>query len=278
MSSFTPHWLALREPVDRRSRNADLARHLADRFRDARSVSVVDLGCGTGSNLRATAPLLTADQCWTLIDADATLLDAAGSALWHWADVARQSGDTLMLEKEERKLVVILRQADLAGDLGHILQANVDLVTASALFDLASTAFIERIARMTSARRAAFYTVLTYDGRQTWTPAHAGDADLLEAFHAHQRTDKGLGIAAGPAAPAALAAAFRSVGYEVKDGDSPWVLGPADERLIADLAAGFAAAVRETGRLDPTAIDDWLSIQRTAAEVGHIDTLALPPE
>lgn len=277
MSGFSPQWLALREAADHRSRNANLAGRLADRFRNARSVSVVDLGCGTGSNLRATAPLLTAQQCWTLVDFDAALLDAAGDALWRWADVARQSGDTLMLDKQGQQLIVILRQADLAGELGHILGANVDLVTASALFDLASTAFIGRLAQMTAARRAAFYTVSTYDGRQTWTPAHSADADLLEAFHAHQRTDKGLGVAAGPAAPAALATAFRSAGYEVSEGDSAWVLGAADERLIAELAAGFAAAARETGRLDPAAIGDWLSLRRTAAKVGHTDTLALPP-
>ena len=50
---FSPTWLSLREPADRRARSADLgetlARHLARRERPL----ILDLGCGTGSNLRA---------------------------------------------------------------------------------------------------------------------------------------------------------------------------------------------------------------------------------
>lgn len=277
MSGFSPEWLALREAIDHRARHAGLARAVAEHFQGARSVSVVDLGCGTGSNLRATAPLLPSEQSWTLADYDAGLLDAAGEALWRWADTARQSGDTLLLDKAGKRLVVALRQADLARDLDQVLQGNVDLVTASALFDLASADFIARLARMTAACRAAFYTVLTYNGVQTWTPGHAADAAMLDAFHAHQQSDKGLGIAAGPAAPAALAAAFRSAGYAVREGDSPWLLGQPDGRLIGELADGFAAAVRETARLDAARIADWLSVRRTGALVGHTDTLALPP-
>jgi hypothetical protein len=277
MSGFSPEWLAIREPIDHRSRNAALARTLAEHFAQAPRISVVDLGCGTGSNLRATAPLLPSEQHWALADHDAGLLDAAGEALWGWADVARQSGDTLLLDKAGKRLVVALRQADLAGDLDQVLRGNVDLVTASALFDLASADFIARLARITAACRAAFYTVLTYNGVQTWTPGHAADAAMLDAFHAHQRSDKGFGIAAGPAAPAALGAAFRSAGYQVVEGDSAWTLGQPDERLIGELADGFAAAVRETGRLDAAIIADWLSVRRTGAVVGHTDTLALRP-
>ena len=39
-------------------------------FGGRRPIRVVDLGCGTGSNLRATAPLLGAEQHWTLVDYD----------------------------------------------------------------------------------------------------------------------------------------------------------------------------------------------------------------
>jgi hypothetical protein len=250
---------------------------LAEHFGKVSRVSVVDLGCGTGSNLRATAPLLPDEQYWTLADYDAGLLDAAGEALWRWADTARQSGDTLLLDKAGRRLVVALRQADLARDLDRVLQANVELVTASALFDLASADFIARLARTTGTCRAAFYTVLTYNGVQTWTPGHPADAAMLDAFHAHQRSDKGFGIAAGPAAPAALAAAFRSAGYAVREGDSAWVLGATDRKLVGELAGGFAAAVRETGLIDTATVSDWAKVRRTGATVGHTDTLALPP-
>ena len=275
MSGFSPEWLTLREPVDHRSRNPELARMLAEHFRKAGQMSVVDLGCGTGSNLRATAPLLPAEQYWTLADWDPNLLQAASAALQGWADRARQAGDTLLMEKAGKQIVVTFRRVDLARDLGQVLQGNVDLVTASALFDLVSGDFIVRAARMVASCRAAFYTVLTYNGVQTWTPEHPADAKLGEAFHLHQRSDKSFGPAAGPKAPTMLDGAFRAAGYTVSEGDSPWVLAAEDQRLVADLAAGFAAAARETGRVDPATIADWLEIRRTGAVVGHTDTLAL---
>jgi len=41
--------------------------------------------------------------------------------------------------------------------------------------------------------------------------------------------------------------------------------------------SGFAQAVRETGLVDAPTIADWRAVSRTAAIVGHADTLALPP-
>ena len=106
--------------------------------------------------------------------------------------------------------------------------------------------------------------------------ASAGMADYFDAFHAHQRTDKGFGAAAGPDAPAVLARAFRAFGYAVSEGDSPWLLGPADQRLVSELASGFADAAGELGAEARATAWDWRSQPRVGAIVGHTDTLALP--
>ena len=92
MSGFSAQWLDLREPVDHRSRNVELGRRLARHFEGWRPITVVDLGCGTGSNLRATAPLLGPDQSWTLVDYDQALLDAAGERLDRLGRRLRQAG------------------------------------------------------------------------------------------------------------------------------------------------------------------------------------------
>ena len=67
MSGFSAEWLALREPYDQAARS----RSVLDAVRAAlcpacRGVRVTDLGCGTGSTLRAVAPLLPAHQHWRL--------------------------------------------------------------------------------------------------------------------------------------------------------------------------------------------------------------------
>ncbi len=276
MTGFSAQWLDLREAADQRARNRKLQRALAKHF-DARGrLTIVDLGCGTGANLRATAPLLGRDQHWTLVDRDQDLLDAAAQRLRSWADSADRKESQLVLSKGGKRIDVEFRRADLAGDLEAALGPKASLVTASALFDLASAAFISGLARAVANRQAAFYTVLSYDGDQRWTPEHASDAAMLDAFHTHQRRDKGLGPAAGPDAPATLSEAFSAAGYRVTEGDSAWRLGPGDATLIAELAGSFAAAVAETGLVNASTIATWSALTRAGAVVGHTDTLALP--
>jgi SAM-dependent methyltransferase len=277
MSGFSAQWLDLREPVDHRSRSVELGRRLARHFEGWRPITVVDLGCGTGSNLRATAPLLGPDQSWTLVDYDQALLDAAGQRLTAWADGSDKQDNRLILFKGAKRLSVEFRRADIAGDLDGALGAAANLVTASAFFDLVSADFIARFAAAVAKRRAAFFTVLTYDGDQRWTPEHEADTIMAEAFHAHQARDKGFGAAAGPHAPDALGEAFTSAGYTVAELDSAWRLDEDDALLIADLARGFADAVRETSQVDAQLVADWSALPRVGAVVGHTDTLALPP-
>jgi len=280
MSGFSPEWLALREPVDHRSRDAGIAHQLCQHFADRSAIRVVDLGCGTGSNLRGTFHLLPDEQAWTLVDYDRRLLAAARKTISAWAD-ARETGDgvggdDLVVTKDGKRLRLRFRQADLNADLDGALGDAPDLVTASAFFDLCSAEFIGRLAAAVAARRAVFFTVLTYNGQQDWSPRHPADSRLLTAFTAHQAGDKGFGASAGPAAAPALGATFQSAGYVVHEGDSPWRLDQGDRQLIADLATGFAAAVAETGAVDGETLASWSTVVRLGAVVGHTDTLAVP--
>jgi len=275
MSGFSAEWLDCREPVDHRSRDPGLVRQLAAWLAGRGAVTVADLGCGTGSNLRALAPSLGPTQSWTLIDNDRALLAEAIRRLGDWADRLSGGGDRWQAEKAGCRIDIRLRALDLAGGLEGM--AAVDLVTASALFDLVSPAAIRDMARQVGARGAAFYTVLSFDGLQSWTPDHPADSAMLEAFLAHQRRDKGFGPAAGAQANAELAAAFAAQGYDVRTADSPWRLETGDRRLIEMLAQGFADAVAETGAVAPETIESWRAVTRDRAVVGHADLLALPP-
>jgi SAM-dependent methyltransferase len=277
MSGFDATWLDLREAADHRSRSEELGKMLARDLGRRTPISIVDMGCGTGSNLRATAPLLGPEQHWTLVDYNPRLLDAAVQRLSAWAGKTEHKNNQLVLHKDGRRITVALRRADLARDLDRVFAAKPDLVTASALFDLASADFITEVAAEVVRCRAAFYTVLTYNGKQRWTPKHDADAAMASAFRAHQTRDKGFGESAGPIAPALLSAAFDAAGYSVSEGDSAWRLEAGDEALIAALVPGFAAAVHETALVPEPKVAAWLKVHRTGAIVGHTDTLALPP-
>ncbi len=278
MSGFSPEWLALREPADHAARNPQLLAAVGAHFAAKQSISVVDLGCGAGSNLRGACAALPARQHWTLVDFDPRLLAAARERLADWADEAREQGEELVLTKDGKTVTVDCRQADLNTDLEWVLGWQPDLVTAAALFDLTSKRWLERFIAALVSQQVPLYTVLTYDGRETWQPPHPADARMLAAFHHHQRSDKGFGPAAGPEATDIMAEAFRKAGFAVSTGESPWQIDEGQSGLARELTQGIAAAVRETGHLDSGTIAGWLAAKQSAVSglVGHYDLWARP--
>lgn len=278
MSGFSPDWLALREPADHDARDAELLDLVAQTYEKRDGVRVLDLGCGTGSNLRGTWNVLPDWQHWTLVDYDERLLDAARDKLTRWADTAEVFGEELLLTKGRRNITIDLRKADLTTDLEKLLDWRPDFVTASALFDLVSPHWLDMFVGALAKRKLPLYTVLTYDGREEWQPAHETDAVMLAAFNAHQHRDKGFGVSAGPDAADEMVRLFRKRGYDVETASSPWKLGASQRPLIDALTRGIADAVRETRTVPDDVIVTWLKARSTAntGMVGHLDLWAVP--
>lgn len=280
MSGFSASWLALREPADHRSRNPKLVDRLSSvlgkRVSRDQVLRVTDLGCGTGSNLRALAPCLHPRQAWRLVDYDRALLAEARNQLTRWADRCEGTEGQIILQKDGCEILASFEQHDLNLDLEQVLGLPTDLITAAAFFDLVSASWIERFCQ---ALTSVFYTVLTYDGHERWLPEHPADAPMREAFHVHQSTDKGFGVAAGPRATEVMANCLRQAGFQVECAPSPWMLSQQEDgALMAALAQGSASAVMELERLSPADVQSWLKSRRQAQTclVGHEDLLAIP--
>jgi SAM-dependent methyltransferase len=275
MGGFSSNWLSLREAADHRARDRALPDEAISTFPTERAVEILDLGCGTGSNLRALANRLPVGQNWRLIDNDPRLLHEARNALRSWADEIAND-EPLALRKEGRSINVRLCESDLTQLDGAALEP-ADLVTAAALFDLVSQEWIARFAAELARRRLPLYAVLNYNGDERWEPAHPADGDMLRAFHAHQARDKGFGPALGPRAADVLKQMMEAHGYAVATAPSPWRLSSDSEAaLIQALAEGAAAAVAETRLVDATRIEDWRRARRAATrvEIGHVDLFA----
>ena len=279
MSGFAAEWLALREHADHLARNAALRDAVSAMLATNQHAMIVDLACGSGSNLRGLAPFLPARQTWRLVDSDPLLLAAARGALVAWADDI-DCHDPLVLSKEGRRLEIHFVQVDLSTNLDAALEGPIDLVTSAAFFDLVSRPWIELLCEALSRRALPLYSILTYSGEETWLPPHPADGAMLAAFHRHQQTDKGFGAAAGLWAASILRPSLETRGYRVAVQPSPWRLGEADAKLIEALADGAAQAAAETGAIDMATIDDWRLARRQAkcCEIGHLDLFAaLPP-
>jgi SAM-dependent methyltransferase len=261
-ATFDASWLELREPVDHRSRTEDLLVSLRAWLSRRSGYTVVDLGCGTGSNLRYLEPRLPPADSWTLVDHDPALLSRL---------TAPDTAATL------RALRLDLA-ADFAALDGEIGRAR--LVTASALLDLVSERWLAALVDACAAAGAAALLALSYDGRIEWSDADPDDTLVTEAVNAHQRRDKSFGPALGPTASATAERLFRARGYEVRLGRSDWVLGAADAELTAALIEGWAGAAVEQRPEQADRVRAW-GRRRAAGvavtlRVGHQDLLALP--
>lgn len=269
MSAFTQDWLGLREPADRRARDAGLLAAVASHVASMRSLVVTDLGCGTGATLRALAPRLAQPQRWRLVDHDPALLARAQRA----ADGLPGAGP----------VSVEPLRANLRDEIEAVIALEAQLVTTSAFLDLVSAAWIDRLVGALARHRRPFYAALSYDGRAGCLPADPLDAPVLSAFSHHQRRDKGLGGALGPDAAAATVGALETAGFAVRTARADWLLEPHEAELQRQLVLGWHQAVAETGRLPATALDRWLAHRlaavdegRSRLQVGHLDLWAVP--
>jgi hypothetical protein len=263
MSRFSAEWLGLREAHDIAARNPAVLAAVKNAFRNWARISVLDLACGTGSTLRAVHGALPTPQEWILADNDLAHLAQAG-------DIGAP-----------RDIILATRAVDLAAELDSALAGSFHLVTTSALLDLVSSTWLDRLMVCLCSRQLPFYAALTYDGRAVLEPTEALDADVLACFNAHQRSDKGFGPALGPDAASVLALCVARHGYVTVQGRSDWVLGSQDHAIQELVFLAWAATAE--GTVDNTELQSWLARRRdhlaqnrSTLRIGHMDCFAYP--
>jgi hypothetical protein len=266
MSVFSADWLALREPHDARARNPAVLATVCGSVERCSPIRVVDLASGLGAMQRALAPRLSSPQVWRLVDNNSELL-----------------GFVRRMITPSAALTVDLRKLDLNHCLEDALDGTIDLITASALLDLVSASWLDRLLSEIAKRQLPFYATLTYDGRAEIEPVNVLDATMIAAANTHQRTDKGFGPALGSTAVRAAIARLESVQYSVVTGASDWLIGPNDREIQMKIFAIWASAGQVVGGVSRSDMVGWLARRRDAViagcssiRIGHIDFFATP--
>ena len=142
-------------------------------------------------------------------------------------------------------------------------------MTGSALLDLTSARWLDRLVDYCREVPAILYFALSYDGHTTWAPPLDLDRTIVELVNQHQRGDKGFGPALGPVAWRRLASKLESYGYQVFTAESPWLLGNADQEIQSELVRSWTAVASEVWTDKSTTIGAWcadrLSLDRSRA-------------
>jgi hypothetical protein len=289
MDNSLASWLRLRECADTAARSASVTRAITSVIGAGKSVKVLDLATGTGSNLRFLVPRLSGRQSWLVVDRDPTVLAEVQARTSAWGAPRRYEvradaggfiiyGDRLECKVETRQL-----------DLGNLDELNMfagrDIVTASALLDLVSETWLATLVAGCKAVGAAGLFAMTYNGYSCCSPLEPEDDMVRNLLNRHQKTDKGLGgQAAGPAAAECAVRAFAEAGYRVRTAPSDWTLGSGERELQHQLIEGWAEAATAMAPGDAEQVKRWrgrrlahVEADRSRLVVGHLDVAAWLP-
>jgi hypothetical protein len=277
VSGFSAQWLSLREPLDADSRDPGLVASLREE-----PLEIVDLGAGTGANLRYAAPRLGGVQNWLLVERDPRLLYAVEGCMQAWAyqtdTQISGSGGNLVLHAERFDCRVRNLELDLASQLERLPVPAGGVLTASALLDLVSEEWLRRLIRKTADAAVALWFALNYDGRISCVPADSEDEEVRALFNRHQLRDKGFGLALGPEAGRTAVRILAEHGYRVKAAPSDWHVGPQHPALQRALVEGWFAAACAIAPQRTAALQGWMRRRRAHVDagrsvllVGHLD-------
>jgi hypothetical protein len=289
MADSLSRWLALREPADVAARSTTLTRAVVDALGRRDRVSVLDLGSGTGSGVRYLAGHLPAPQSWLLVDRDPALLAEVRARTSSWGVMrgyeVTTDRDRLVIRGRQVDCCIETRRLDLGGLTDPQIFSGRHLVTASALLDLVSEAWLGALASHCRESGAAVLFALTYTGRSHCSPEEPEDDRIRELMNRHQRAnDHGFGAAAGPEAVECAARCFEAVGYHVRREASDWVLPPGARELQRQLIEGWAGAALEIAPDQAILVESWLTrrlahveAHRSRISVCHEDLAAWLP-
>ncbi len=257
MTKSTNDWLTVREIADSRFRSKELATAFAEVI--CPDDLVVDLGCGTGANIRYLDHYLSRMQNWLAIDNDSDLLDQAS---------ARRPRDR-----------VTFKVLDVAIDLQRVPFGPGVAITASAFLDITSRDWLVQLAHY--CRDTPLLIAMSAASQPVWHPTDEFDEPIRSRLETHQRANHGFGPSMGTDAVQFLAEQLRKQGCHVKLRQSNWKLDSSDDALISLMISGVTRRVQSV----PNAIDaqGWQRIRQDQLLSGelrlvvqHLDLLSFP--
>lgn len=277
-------WLHLSDTLDDKARAIELAWQFA-RCLPSRP-HILDLGAGTGGNLRYLLPRLGRRiQDWTLVEANPGLFDRMETETERWAraygwGISRQSGQPLLFGDDLRCHLTMVRQ-DIGFDVYSLGIQRYDGVAAHRFLGWVSPEWLDHfVVELNSSGRLPLLATGLPDGVPNWQPGDPDDGLIADLVLASAGRDHGQGPPLGLTAGKTLTRVLGSAGYQVDGARSDWRLdGSRSTRRLAALIHELAMLASQ---IDPGLSERVLAwqerrleqVEETSLVLARLDLLA----
>jgi len=232
--NFDIDWLSERYPFDVEARNKELQSKVAAHLAEKSSITLVDVGAGTGSNCLYFVEQLPQNQTWYLVEQNADLKKATIKRLRDYANYHKYSferkKDTVKITSLKRNITVTVLNDSLLNLVDLVDLSRVDLVLANAVFDLFSAKQITALVNLITQNKLAFYHTLSYEG-MTFNPTDPFDDVFIAAYNEHMERPQDFGKALGKHASQYMVKLFEATASTVHTATSKWKIEPVDIRM-----------------------------------------------
>ena len=182
MHEFNNNWLIQREKIDSLSRSKIAISKINNFIKNKDKISIIDLGCGTGSNYRYLSPKIKKKQSWDMLDISLKSIN------YFKEDISKSK------KVDNVKFI----KTNVIKNIKKIDFNNYDIVTGSAFLDIMPNSWFRDFYNLNINSKIIYFSI-NYDGFFKFFPKHKDDGLVLKLFNSDQKSDKGIGLkAVGP--------------------------------------------------------------------------------
>ncbi len=284
--SFDPNWLETRYRFDSSARKNSTEKKMLDHFSSLANINIVDIGAGTGNNVRYYASFLPQNQNWLLLDSDSDLNSQSLVLLSQWA---KKNHWSYQLSENELRFQVATKTVTVKTKLGSLLELNklvdlakVNLITANAVFDLFSSLQWKNFLSQLIPFSLPLLATLNYS-EMNFFPFCEINQKYIDIYNQHMTRKQKFGKAMGPDCAEQMSHVLTQYNYSTITGQSNWVINTKENFMLHFLIGFMEKSVEEmiSAPLEKKAFQQWvikkrkeIEESRLEAKVHHIDIFA----
>jgi len=272
------HWYDERFEYDCQARNPQVEQACFHHFFGRKSMTIVDLCSGTGSNCLYFFEKFPIQQKWIFIETQENISKYALKRISNAANekgyAIEKKGEKLTLTKEERTITIEYITASFLDLVDVVNLDEVDLVMASAAFDLISFPQFVKFGSVLLEKKLPLLTTLNY-AEMNFDSDDPTDIFCIEKYESYMNRPQDFGKAMGKKCPRILVDFFQKQEAKVEVGSSIWRLeGAPAKAMNVHLLNFMEAAAKQMIEEEEEQVlfENWINGKRKLTDDGTLNT------